>query len=618
MLVSLKRLDPEYNPTDHKISIRQREIPKLLLDLHDALSKRGYTDSSNGEANAVLDCYYAEEEAFSVFSERARRIRNNDCGENDFKEFETVVSERLPGRSLYPLQLLSANHMAFSQNSCNFSVPGSGKTAIVYGAYAYLNSLSDKNPKHVDSIVVAGPLSSFGPWEDEFESCFLRRPNAIRLDGSLNLVDKKNYLITGKPADITLVSYASLDSLQDYLSNFMREHKSMIVLDEAHKIKNTTGGTWATAAMSLASFASARVILTGTPAPNGYEDLYNLFWFIWPEHNVVRFRVNQLSEMSKDERDGRIPRLLSYIEPYYLRIRKSDLHLPPVNDMSLEYVEFSPLHRKIYDEVERYYLESIISDDFNDDASRKSAFAKIIRLMQASCNPSVLIAASDNPESELQLPNEALEDIRIFSKSEVPAKFELAKDLVISSVSKGEKVLVWTHFVSTLKSLMRYLELCGISSKALYGETPIGDYDECDEVLLQTRESIVREFNDPNSGLMVVVANPAAVAESISLHHSCHTAVYLERGFNAAQYLQSRDRIHRYGLAEGIVTTYYKIAASDTIDEVVDERLALKEARMMRIVESSDIPLFENVRNDVGADDIKALIQDYVRRTNNI
>ena len=322
--------------------------------------------------------------------------------------------------------------------------------------------------------------------------------------------------------------------------------------------------------------------------------------------------------MSKDERDGRIPRLLSYIEPYYLRIRKSDLHLPPVNDMSLEYVEFSPLHRKIYDEVERYYLESIISDDFNDDASRKSAFAKIIRLMQASCNPSVLIAASDNPESELQLPNEALEDIRIFSKSEVPAKFELAKDLVISSVSKGEKVLVWTHFVSTLKSLMRYLELCGISSKALYGETPIGDYDECDEVLLQTRESIVREFNDPNSGLMVVVANPAAVAESISLHHSCHTAVYLERGFNAAQYLQSRDRIHRYGLAEGIVTTYYKIAASDTIDEVVDERLALKEARMMRIVESSDIPLFENVRNDVGADDIKALIQDYVRRTNNI
>ena len=51
---------------------------------------------------------------------------------------------------------------------------------------------------------------------------------------------------------------------------------------------------------------------------------------------------------------------------------------------------------------------------------------------------------------------------------------------------------------------------------------------------------------------------------------------------------------------------------------MVDERLNLKEERMMRVVESSTIPLFDNVLDDFGADDIKALIRAYVRRTNSI
>ena len=39
---------------------------------------------------------------------------------------------------------------------------------------------------------------------------------------------------------------------------------------------------------------------------------------------------------------------------------------------------------------------------------------------------------------------------------------------------------------------------------------------------------------------------------------------------------------------------------------------------MMRILESSDIPLFDNAKDGLGAEDIKALMRDYVRRTNRI
>lgn len=618
MAMSLRRIDPSFDSEALRINIAGRDVTDLLRALHDALAKRGYEDANDDKADTVLKKFYDEQKAFAEFSEKARRIRNNDCDADDFKSFTQSVTENLPGRQLYPLQLLSAYHLAFSQNAANFSVPGAGKTTIVYGAYAYLSNLPENDWKHVDALMVVGPLSSFQPWEDEYESCFEKKPTVVRLDGTMSLSDKKNYLLSGEPADLTLVSYGSIDSLRRYLAAFLDKCSAMLVVDEAHKIKNTAGGTWATAALSLASHANSRVVLTGTPAPNGYEDLYNLFEFIWPRRNVSNFQVNQLADMSRDEEDDRIPRLLANIEPYYLRIRKSDLHLPPVDNKPLQLVEMSPLHRKIYDELEYLYIEGLIGSNLEDDRIRSSAFAKIIRLMQAASNPVVLLKAHANPDNDLSLPDEMLEMIRLFSKTEVPAKFKAARSIIDQALAGGEKIIVWTHFISTLATMERYLEIAGIKVKTLYGGTPTGEYCEEDEETQHTREAIIREFNDPESSLRVVIANPAAVAESISLHHACHTALYLERGFNAAQYLQSRDRIHRYGLGEGIVTTYYKLACRDTIDEVVDERLALKEERMMRVVESSTIPLFDNVLDDFGAEDIKALIRAYVRRTNGI
>ena len=618
MAMSLRRIDPGFDSDTLRINIAGRDVTDLLRALHDALAKRGYEDANDDNADSVLKKFFDEQKAFADFSEKARRIRNNDCDANDFEEFTQSVGANLPGRQLYPLQLLSAYHLAFSQNAANFSVPGAGKTTIVYGSYAYLSGLPEDDRKHVDALVVVGPLSSFQPWEDEYEACFEKKPRTVRLDGSMSLTDKRNYLLSGKPADLTLVSYGSIDTLRRYLAAFLDKNAAMLVLDEAHKIKNTMGGAWATAALYLASHANARVVLTGTPAPNGYEDLYNLFEFIWPRRNVSQFQVNQLADMSRSEDDERIPRLLANIEPYYLRIRKSDLHLPPVDNRPLQLVDMSPLQRKIYDELEYLYVEGLIGGDFDDDRTRNSAFAKMIRLMQAASNPTVLLKAHASPDNDLSLPDEMLEMIRLFSKTEVPAKFKAAKSIVEHCLESGEKIIVWTHFVSTLETMQRYLETAGMNVKTLYGGTPTGEYCEEDETTQHTREAIIREFNDPKSSLMVVVANPAAVAESISLHHACHTALYLERGFNAAQYLQSRDRIHRYGLGEGIVTTYYKLACRNTIDEVVDERLNLKEERMMRVVESSTIPLFDNVLDDFGADDIKALIRAYVRRTNSI
>ena len=111
----------------------------LVVDAEDDINKSidrikkvcGYISAElvySGKVSEAVNQYALEEEKFREFAEKARLIRDNHCDKNDFQAFVDSVSKNLPNRSLYELQLLSAYHLAFSQNACNFSVPGAGKT----------------------------------------------------------------------------------------------------------------------------------------------------------------------------------------------------------------------------------------------------------------------------------------------------------------------------------------------------------------------------------------------------------------------------------------------------------------------------------------------------------
>ena len=160
------------------IPVMDEEPFPILSSIRSMLSKYGFTEKKTESSEKILLDFYEEERKFDEFSQKALRIRNNECDKVEFEKFTNSIACHLPARSLYPLQLLSAYHMAFSQNACNFSVPGAGKTSIVYGAYAYLHSLPNDNAKHIDKLLVVGPLSSFGPWELEYEECFGHKPKS--------------------------------------------------------------------------------------------------------------------------------------------------------------------------------------------------------------------------------------------------------------------------------------------------------------------------------------------------------------------------------------------------------------------------------------------------------
>lgn len=631
LVMSLKRLGFEVEQPDILVPFEEKTKISTLSEIQNLLSKFGFSKALSNETVEDVQSFEREERLFGEFSEKARTIRNDEFDEfpelvKDFEAFRDVLKQKLE-RRLYPLQLLSAFHMTFSQNACNFAVPGAGKTSIVYGAYAFLKQLPETDPRHVDRLLVIGPLSSFAPWENEYTECFGRKVGSQRLSGdpTISRERKEEHLYSGSPAELTLIFHGGVKSLQTEIMDFLKAHPAMVVVDEAHRIKNPQG-VWGRSAVEIAKEARARIVLTGTPVPNGYEDLYNLFQFIYPFKfkSILGFHYANLLDMTKNSHpdSSRVQQFIGNISPFFIRIKKSDLKLPPKKEKIIP-VDMNHRQREIYDFIETEYIRSFKD---NPGGSVKDVLnrAKLIRLRQASTNPSLLAkplknSLINNPEFDEVDPNvkytdysdEFIDDSDFFhricnyDKLETPQKFiEVKKIIEENIIDQKEKVIIWTIFIKNAQDLQSYLLESDINSRLLIGETP-----------QEERETTISKFNDPeNQEFQVIIANPFAVAESISLHKGCHNAIYLERDYNCSNFLQSKDRIHRIGLSENQVTSYYYVICNGSIDSVINEKLQVKIARMEAIIDE-EIPLFSRLDDDDETDVIKALIHDYAQRT---
>lgn len=628
--IALRRLG--YRLVDNAIVVDYSPETKIstLESLKQLAEKFNIEFITKENVNATISAYKMEIDNFQDFSKKAKDIRNDQFSSvtelvDDFRSFKDILSGVMV-RNLYDLQMLSAFHMAFSQNACNFAVPGAGKTSIVYGAYAYLRSLPEDNPKHVDKLLVIGPLSSFAPWEKEYKKCFGVEPESQRLSGDAKIsrLQKERHLYSSNPKELTLMNHAGLQFLKPQVIDFLKQNKVLVVVDEAHRIKNADG-LWGNSAIDIAKEATSRVVLTGTPAPNGYEDLFNLIRFIYPYRykQILNIHYGQLRELTKSEASLDNPRVAEFIEnikPYFIRIKKSDLNLPPTSEEDV-WVHMDTLQRKIYDFIEEKYIPHFES---KSSATAKDALnkARLIRLRQAATNPKMLIKpllSSLETEGETNDPNaqyalqydegindsEIFQDILTYSKTVTPAKFITIKRLYEEKIKPTNgKVILWTIFIQNAEELQSYLSRNGIKSRLLIGRIP---QDE--------REEVVDKFNDSgNKEFDIVIANPFSVSESISLHEGCHNAIYMERDYNAANFLQSKDRIHRVGLKEGTVTKYYYLVSPNSVDEVVHSRLSEKVKRMEQII-NEDIPLFQRVLDGDETDIVTSLLKDYARRT---
>ncbi len=251
--------------------------------------------------------------------------------------------------------------------------------------------------------------------------------------------------------------------------------------------------------------------------------------------------------------------------------------------------------------------------------------ARPIRLLQAACNPDLF----NRIDSYYRLPrldaaNPSLMDrLADYATEETPAKSLAALRLMEQIVASGGKVVCWSNFIGNLDQFSGLVRLrLDVPCFQIDGRVPTGDTasDDIDAGTERpnpqdedTRERLIERFLGAD-GPAVLVTNPASCSESISLHRGCHNAIYLDRTYDCAQFLQSIDRVHRLGLAPDVTVRIHLLQATHdggpTIDHLVDSSLLTKEAVMRELLEGAELlPLGQS---EDGASDADGSEQDLV------
>ena len=316
-----------------------------------------------------------------------------------------------------------------------------------------------------------------------------------------------------------------------------------------------------------------------------------------------------------------VEELQTRVRPFFTRIRKRDLALAPTSEARVV-VPMGAEQRSIYRDIEQLIVPRI--RDRVDSRTSTLLRARLIRLRQAATNPSLLLLGpldadgvfepgDRNPVSGAEV--EIAQRVETFDSAMHLRKLEEVRRLVTEVVGREGKVVVWSYFLGNLALLFRELSSCAEVVNVISGATPISDSDIEEASGLESRERIIHQFNT-TARTAILIANPQAVGESISLHKAADTAIYFDRDFNAARFIQSKDRIHRYDPNGGSRKAYYYIVSEGTVEQVIDERLVIKEERMAKLFDTTTaIPLFDILlSDDESTEDIRAVIRAYEHR----
>ncbi|WP_271401838.1 SNF2-related protein [Salinicoccus roseus] len=507
-------------------------------------------------------------------------IKNQDVIHyKPLERFKSVIKSNMV-RELKDKQLWDAYYMTTMKRSSNFSVPGSGKTTSVLATYVYLNHF-DK----VDKIIMVGPLHSFESWIDEFDKCFgdKRLLNSFSInDSDLKSKKLKKEALkynTGK-ANLILINYESLKGYEEELKELVDE-KTLLVFDEVHKIKKYEG-VYSIPAIKISNKANYIITMTGTPIPNSYLDLYNNLQILYQNEYSSFFGFSP-SELGSSDITI-MEQVNEKIYPFFTRTNKKQLNVPPAESDEIIESRASKLEDKIMKELIQTY--------------RDNHLILSLRLIQLSSNPELLnksLSAQDVgfEGEELKINDSKLEvGISPGQKSE---KFEA---LISYLLNQKEPIIIWCIFIDTMDKIYNALARVGISSAVHNGQ-----------ISTDKRKEVINLFRE--KGVDVLIANPATLAESVSLHDICHHAIYYEFSYNLVHLLQSKDRIHRLGLAQKTKTKYtyfftkYMYERFDnkrfeySIDQKIYDRLKEKEKVMIKAIDENCLETPSGYQEDV-------------------
>ncbi len=351
------------------------------------------------------------------------------------------------------------------------------------------------------------------------------------------------------PADIYITNRENVAWLVDHYRNSWPF--DMVVVDESSSFKSHNSKRFKALA-SVSGRIQRMVELTGTPSPNGLEDLWAQVYLLDGGERLGK-RYGQFRERyfdpgkrgngviySWDPKAGSEQGILDKISDICISMKAEDyLQLPDITYSQVPVV-LDARAEKAYRELEREMVLALPEED--GDISVTSAAALSNKL--------------------LQLANGALYDDGHEAHEVHGCKIEAFMELVESL--QGKPALVFYNFQHDEERIKKALGKTGLHVRELRGPQDEDDWNA--------------------HKVDILLAHPASAAYGLNLQQGGNHVIWFGLNWNYELYSQANKRLHRQGQEEKVIV--HHLVCQGTRDEDVMAALERKEGAQEWVMQS--------------------------------
>lgn len=340
-----------------------------------------------------------------------------------------------------------------------------------------------------------------------------------------------------KKGDIYIINRENIVWLVQYLKQIGKKwFFDMTVIDELSSFKSPKSQRFK--ALKKYIMLSKRVVgLTGTPAPNGFMDLWSQLYLIdggerlgktltyYREKYFMPNQRNATTIFNYTVKKGAENAIKQQISDICMSMQANDwLDLPQRMDL-LQAVQFSELERKRYEKFEKdSYLQFL-----NEEITANSAAALTNKLLQY-CNGAVYTQDGGRVEVNRK-------------------KLERLEEIV--DTANGQPILCFYNFRFDCDSIIKKFPF----AVKLEGENDI------------------KNWNDGNIPLLLV--HPKSAGHGLNLQQGGNIIVWFGLNWSLELYQQANARLHRQGQQKTVII--HHLIVENSIEQRVFQSLQKKE-----------------------------------------
>ncbi len=456
---------------------------------------------------------------------------------------------------------------------------GLGKSFVITTS---LNQLYDN--KKIDKIVIVAPSEGIYNWRREllkfanflsYENILISTANKNRNPFNMDLSNIKVIILTYRHF-LTLTSDWYKIKYNRKLPGKMQSrmfpvipfeefgNNRCIILDESHSIRNPQNKQ-SKVILFHKDFFEYRYILTGTPTPNRFTEIYSQMKFLYDNsirrsyyswlreiantgNRFSEYAVNYIYKEKQEKYENKFASLVS-------RYKSIDVLDLPEQYIKKIYTEMSDLQEEIYKKITVYAIQKVKEKEGYIEPKKIQEKFPFISL--AYENAELLKDSIDTPDNELQ----KLLDKFDFQKHH--GKLEILDSLLDRYIKEEkQKVVVFDFHPNTIENIAkRYDKYKPIT---IHGNTEKTNEERDDKI------ELFKNSKDRN----LLVGSFRVLSTSRNLVE-CNRVIYFSRDFSYLFWSQSIKRFHRIGQDKPVIVN--PIIFENSLDVLVDKSLEHKK-----------------------------------------